>query len=58
MPEPDPDCSELEHGEEARAEFVAASGQASEIFDFVEAALDQAAVLVKHLAEAVTLPAI
>ncbi len=33
MPEPESDCSELEHGEERRAEFVIARGEASEIFD-------------------------
>ena len=50
MPEPEADWSELEHSEEARSEFIVARGQASEIFDFIEEALNQVAVLVKYLA--------
>jgi hypothetical protein len=51
IPEPEPDRSELEHGEERRAEFVVARCQASEIFDLVEEALDQVALLVKRVYE-------
>ena len=58
MPEPEADCSELGHGEEGRAEFVIARGQASEIFDLVEESLDQVAVFVKRLAETVSLRAV
>ena len=36
MLEPEADCSELEHSEERRAEFVIARGHASDIFDLVE----------------------
>ena len=55
MPEPEPDCSELEHGEEGCSEFVVACGQASEIFDLVEESLDQVALFIKRLAETVSL---
>ena len=58
MLEPEADCSELEHSEEGRPEFVIARSQASEIFDFVEEELDQVAVFVKRLAETVSLRAI
>jgi len=58
MPEPEADCSQLEHGEERRPEFVIARGQASEIFDLVEESLDQVAVFVKRLAETVSLRAV
>ena len=55
MPEPEPNCSELEHSEEGRPEFVVTRGQASEIFDFVEEALDRVAVFVKRFAETVSM---
>ena len=58
MPEPEADCSELEHGEERRAELVIARGQASEIFELAEESLDQVAVIVKRLAETVSLRAV
>ena len=51
MAEPEAHCSELEPSEEGRSEFVVARGQASEIFEFIEEAFDQLAVLVKRLAE-------
>ena len=57
MPEPEADCSQLEHGEERRPEFVIARGQAFEIFDLVEESLDPVAVFVEHLAETVSLRA-
>ena len=58
MPEPEADCSQLEHGEERRAEFVIARGQASEIFDLFEESLDHVAVFAKRLAETVSLRAV
>jgi len=58
LPEPDAYCSELEHSEEARSELVITRGQASEIFDFIEEALNQVTVLVKRLAETVSLRAV
>jgi hypothetical protein len=58
LPEPEADCSELEHGEEERADFVIARGQVSEIFDPIKESLDQVAVFVIRLAETVSLRAV
>ncbi len=58
IPEPEADCSELEHGDDGRAEFVTARGRASGIFDLVEESLGQVAVFVKRIAETVSLRAV
>ena len=52
MAQAQPDASELDHGEERRAELVVARGDASVIFEFVEEALDEVALLVEPGAEA------
>lgn len=54
MPEPGPDCSELEPGEEARSAFVWGCGQVPEMSELVEESLDQVALFVGLFA--VTMP--
>ena len=43
MPDPESDGSEMDGGEEVSGELVVARGDASEVFEFVEEALDEVA---------------
>jgi hypothetical protein len=52
MPEPQSNGSEGDGGEEVSCELVVAGGDASEVFDLVEEALDEVARLVEIGAEA------